>query len=105
MADGVKELTDATFDAATKSGLVLVDFWAPWCGPCQMQAPIIATVAKKVGELATIAKVNVDDNTAAAGRFGVQSIPTLILMKDGQEVQRFVGVQSEADLVEAIKNA
>ena len=105
MSEGVLELTDDAFDGATKTGVVLVDFWAPWCGPCRMQGPIIETLAKKVAGKATVAKLNVDDNTEAAARLGIQSIPTLILFKDGKEHERFVGVQSEADLLKAIDAA
>ncbi len=105
MAEGVKELTDADFDSVISTGVVLVDFWAPWCGPCRMQGPILEEVAAAVGDKAVIAKVNVDDNTQSAGKFGVQSIPTLILFKDGQVVRQFVGVQQKEDLVQAIENA
>jgi len=105
MAEGLKELTDADFDSAISSGLVLVDFWAPWCNPCRMQGPILEEVAAAVGDKAVIAKVNVDDSTQSAGKFGVQSIPTLILFKDGEVVQQFVGVQQKEDLIKAIEGA
>ena len=105
MSDAVKELSDSEFEAATKQGVVLVDFWAPWCGPCKQQGPILEAVAEKVAQKAVIAKVNVDDNNEVAGKFGVQSIPTLILFKDGEEASRFVGVQQESDLVAAIEAA
>lgn len=105
----IKDTTTATFVAdvmeASKQVPVLVDFWAPWCGPCQMQAPVLEAVAGKIGDKAVIAKVNVDENTEAAGKFGVQSIPTLVLLKDGEEVKRFVGVQNEDDLIAAINDA
>lgn len=90
------------FNTTITDGVTLVDFWAPWCGPCKMQGPILEHVAESVDGRAKIAKVNVDDAGGVAGRFGVQSIPTLILFKDGNEVRRFVGVQSHDTLIEAI---
>ncbi len=105
MSDAVKELTDGDFEEYTAGGVVLVDFWAPWCAPCLAQAPVIEGLGAKVGDKANIAKINVDENTEAAQKFGVQSIPTLILFKDGAEHKRFVGVQAEADLVQAIEDA
>ena len=101
----VIELTDSTFKETIQSGVTLVDFWAPWCGPCQMQIPILGKVAETIGDRATIAKVNVDDCPAPATQFGVRGIPTLILFKDGQEVNRFVGVQQENQLLSAIETA
>ncbi len=102
MSDKVKELGAAEFDAAIASGTVLVDFWAPWCGPCKMQGPILDKVAGKIGDKAVIAKVNVDESPALAAKFGVRSIPTLILFKNGQKVRDFIGVQQEAALVEIL---
>lgn len=102
MSGALIELTDSQFAEATKVGLVLVDFWAPWCGPCQMQTPILEKLAGQIGGKARIGKVNVDEHGATAGKFGVQSIPTLILLKDGQEIKRFVGLQNEATLTAAI---
>ena len=99
----VLHLTDESFDDTVDKGVVLVDMWAPWCGPCMMQGPIIEKVAEAVGERAKVAKLNVDEGRAVAVRLGVQSIPTLVLFKDGDEVKRFVGVQSEAVLVSAIE--
>ncbi len=101
----VTELGDSQFDVAVAKGLTLVDFWAPWCGPCIMQGPILEEVAESVDDQAKIAKVNVDDAEGIAGRFGVQSIPTLLLFKDGNEVRRFVGVQPKEILVGAIVSA
>ncbi|MDT8391113.1 MAG: thioredoxin [Lentisphaeria bacterium] len=99
------ELTDTTFDKTIQSGVTLVDFWAPWCGPCRMQIPILADVAEAVGARAAVAKVNVDDAPAVAGRYGVRSIPTLILFKDGGAVNSFVGVQQKDTLLAAIEAA
>ena len=99
----VKELTDQEFQNISDKGILLVDFWAPWCGPCKMQGPILDEVATEIGEGAVISKMNVDEHTATPGKFGVRSIPTLILMKDGEVVEKFIGVQQKATLVDAIK--
>ncbi len=101
----VTELSDNQFDMTIADGVTLVDFWAPWCGPCKMQGPILEQVAESADDRAKIAKVDVDDAGSVAGRFGVQSIPTLILFKDGKEVQRFVGVQPKEILIDAISSA
>ena len=97
------ELQDSNFDAEIKQGVTLVDFWAPWCGPCRMQGPILDKVAEKVGAKAKIAKVNVDDASGIAARYGIASIPTLIIFKDGKPVQNFVGVRQEEELITAIE--
>ncbi len=102
MAEGVIELNSNNYDESTKSGVVLVDFWAPWCGPCKMQGPILEKVAAEVGGKAVIAKVNVDENPELAAKYGIRSIPTLILLKDGENKQQFVGLQQLAGLVSAI---
>ena len=102
MAGNVKELNATNFNETIAKGTVLVDFWAPWCGPCKMQGPILDKVADKVGDKAVIAKVNVDENAPLAAQFGVRSIPTLILFKDGQKVRDFIGVQQETALVEVL---
>ena len=105
MSEGLKDLTVADFEAETRNGVVLVDFWAPWCGPCRMQTPILQGLAARVAGRAKIAKVNVDEEQELAMRYGVRSIPTLLLMKDGQVVQQLIGVQSEAKLAALIENA
>ena len=105
MSGKVVDLTDVSFDAAVKTGVSLVDFWAPWCGPCMTQGPIVEAVAEKIGGRATVAKINVDESQRVASQFGVRSIPTLIVFKDGAVIQQFVGVQSEAQLVSAIESA
>ena len=102
MSDKVKELTVDNFNDTIASGTVLVDFWAPWCGPCKMQTPILEKVAEAVEGKAVIAKVNVDEAPSLAAQFGVRSIPTLILFKDGQKVKDFIGVKQEAELVKAL---
>lgn len=90
----IVNVSDATFGNEVEGqGIVLVDFWAPWCGPCKMLAPILEDLSGEVD--ATIAKVNVDENPESASRFGVMSIPTLILFKDGQPVDKVVGVNSK----------
>ena len=103
MAEGVIELDSNGYEDATKSGVVLVDFWAPWCGPCKMQAPILEKVAGQVGDKAVIAKVNVDESPELAAKYGIRSIPTLILLKDDEIKQTLVGLQQEAALVSAIE--
>lgn len=97
------ELTDANFDAETSKGVVLVDFWAPWCGPCRTQGPIIKKVAGAMAGEAKVGKCNVDESPKLAERFGIRSIPTLVILKDGKEVERFVGVQQETELVTSLK--
>ena len=92
-------LTSENFDEMTVQGTVLVDFWASWCGPCMMLAPVLEEIAaEKAGSL-TVGKVNVDDEPALARRFGVSSIPTLILMKDGRPVSQTVGYMPKAEVL------
>ena len=90
-------VSDATFaDQVERAALpVLVDMWAPWCGPCRMIAPALDTLAVEMAGRVRIVKMNVDDNPATSSRFGVRSIPTLLVFKDGREVDRIVGVQSK----------
>lgn len=101
------EFTDQNFDQEViKSDKpALVDFWAPWCGPCQMMGPIIEDLAKEVGDSAKVGKINVDENPQTSQRYGVMSIPTIKIFKGGQIVKEFVGVQDVNTLKEALKNA
>ena len=104
----LKEVSDATFqaDVASQSGLVLVDFWAPWCGPCQTIAPVLEQIAAEEGDTVSICKVNIEDNPDTPTNFGVRSIPTLILFKDGEPVATQVGALPKEALVSWIrKNA
>jgi thioredoxin 1 len=98
----IVSLNADNFSSGIAEGITLVDFYAPWCGPCRMQGPILEQVAESVRGRAKITKINVDDAGSVAGRFGVQSIPTLVLFENGKEVRRFVGVSSYDTLVQAI---
>lgn len=100
-----KILGKDNFNDTIANGVTLVDFWAEWCGPCRMQLPILEEVSEEIGEKATIGKINVDHELELAQRFGVQSIPTLILFKDGEIVDKMVGVQAKETLVDKINNA
>ncbi|MCM3116702.1 thioredoxin [Neobacillus sp. MER 74] len=89
----ISHLTDQNFSAETGSGLVLVDFWAPWCGPCKMIAPVLEELDLEMGDKVKITKLDVDDNPQTAANFGVMSIPTLLVMKNGEVVDKVVGFQ------------
>ena len=94
-----KAITDATFEAETKEGLVLVDFWATWCGPCRMQAPILEKLSEELSEdELKILKMDVDENPETARDFGIMSIPTLLFKKDGQVVKQVAGVHTAAQI-------
>jgi thioredoxin 1 len=104
MAGTISELSDTTFDELIGSAdaPVLVDFWAEWCGPCKMIAPILEEIADEKGEALTIAKLNVDESPDIARRFEVMSIPTMILFKDGAEAKRIIGAKPKQALLDDV---
>lgn len=102
-SDKILTLTNKNFKAHTRKGLVMVDFWAPWCGPCKMVTPILNNVAEELDGKVTIGKINVDHNQQVAGKYKVRNIPTLILYQDGVEIKRFVGVKTKRFLIKEIK--
>lgn len=99
----VQSLNDSNFVEKTNEGVVLVDFWATWCGPCRMQAPVIDALDEELGDKVTFAKVDVDENPNTARQFGVMSIPTLIVKKDGEVVNKVIGYHSKEQLEELLE--
>ena len=103
MSDKIAHLTSDTFKTAIASPApVLVDFWAPWCGPCKAIAPILEELATELDGKVTITKVNVDDNDTIAATYGVRAIPTMLLFKNGQLVETLVGMMPKAALKEKL---
>jgi thioredoxin 1 len=100
MSENIKHISDSSFEAdVLKSDKpVLVDFWAEWCGPCKMIGPSLEEISEELGEQVTIAKINIDENPDAPGRYGVRGIPTMILFKGGKAVETIVGMTSKATL-------
>jgi len=105
MAENVAEIDDSSFDAEVLQSdkPAMVDFWAPWCGPCKAISPIIADLAGTYGDRLKFTKCNVDDNPITPGKFGIKAIPTLIFFKDGQVVDQITGMVAKSKLEEAIK--
>ena len=102
----MKELTDKNFNKIIKESKksILVDFWAPWCGPCRVMGPILEELEKEIGEIAEIGKLNVDENPESASHYSISSIPTLILFKDGKPQEEFLGIQSKDFLLKKLNS-
>lgn len=98
----VYEVSDATFVEETKEGLVLVDFWAPWCGPCRMVAPVLDEISEELGDKVKIIKVNVDDNPDTSKEFGIMSIPTLLVKQNNEVKETIIGYRPKEELDEVI---
>jgi len=107
MSEQIKNVSDASFDAdVIKSGQpVLVDYWAAWCGPCKMIAPLLEQVASEYADRLTVAKLNVDENPDTAAKYGIRGIPTLMLFKDGQAAATKVGALSQSQLTAFLDGA
>jgi len=106
MSDKIIQLTDDSFDAdvINASGLVLVDFWAEWCGPCKMIAPILNDIADEYDGKVSVGKLNIDQNTETPPKYGIRGIPTLLLFKEGNIVDTKVGALSKTQLKEFLDN-
>ena len=102
MSEHTFSYSDDNFDDSVRNGVSLMDLYADWCGPCKLMAPTIEKLALSYAGKARVGKLNVDDNQLTAGRLGVSSIPTVVIFKDGREVERFVGVKSEQALKDAL---
>ena len=101
-SEKIIDLTDRNFTHQVKGKLALVDFWASWCVPCKMMAPVLNELAEEVGNDVKVCKVNVDQYQSLAGQWAVRGIPTMLLLRDGVEVDRFVGVKSKQFLIDKI---
>lgn len=103
MADIIKvDISSFENEVLNQAGIVLVDFWAEWCGPCKMQLPILEKISDEIPSI-KICKVNVDENTDLAVKFGIRSIPTMMVFKNGEKIEQFVGLKSKNELSEKLK--
>jgi thioredoxin 1 len=102
-SEKVKTFTDSNFDDETKQGVVLVDFWAEWCGPCRRLAPTVDALASEFDGRATVAKLNVDENPNVPGRYAIRGIPTLLLFKQGELAETIVGLAAKEDIAKMIE--
>ena len=95
----IKQLTDQNFNQQIKKGVILVDFWASWCAPCKMMAPVLNELSEALTDNKSVGKVNVEIARAVSSQYNIRSIPTMVLFKDGKEVNRFVGIKSREFLL------
>lgn len=95
----IRHLTDQNFNQQIKNGVILVDFWASWCAPCKMMAPVLNDLAETISDNKSIGKVNVEIDRVISSKYNIRSIPTMILFKDGKEINRFVGIKSKEFLL------
>lgn len=102
-SDKIVTLTDRNFQQQIKSGLVLVDFWAEWCMPCKVMGPVLNEVAESMQGKATVAKLNVDHFKTISSKYAVRNIPTLVLFKNGKEIERFVGIKQKDFLIKQMQ--
>ena len=103
-SENLKILTDADFDNTINKGVSLVDFWAEWCGPCKVQGPIINEIADELNGKANICKLDIDKNQKIAQKYGIQSIPTILIFKNGKPVEKLVGVKPKRILMNALQS-
>jgi thioredoxin 1 len=99
----ITTLTESTFDDATRKGVVLVDFWAEWCGPCRALAPTVDALAADFAGRATVAKLNIDENPGVPGRFNIRAIPTLLVFKDGALAETIVGLAPRSQIAQRLE--
>jgi thioredoxin 1 len=104
MSEGtaIININDESFDKVVSEGITIVDFWAPWCLPCLRQGSILKKVFKRIGDRIKVCKLNVDDNQKSAQKFEIISIPTLLIFRDGKVEKKFIGIQDEKTLIEAV---